>query len=274
MVTPQRWGKSGKQSKLQAAVAGVAVAGHGELQHAGSQSPSLLPAQFGAAMDLSPGFAILIMLPVFLQTSGLYISSSIDSLQHKLGDYGLVRPMLTDAEGRFLSHAVSAGQVSDQQFRRRWRREAGSAGDGQDPTRERTSDNSDSTSDSTSDSSSSSNRERLYYNVTIFGRDFHLRLRLNSRLVAPGAKMEWQSSEGEGRRGQGGRGSRSEPLYSSCLYVGDVVGTLGAAVAISNCDGLVSESQQDLVSFSTPPPLLPDTSLLPLFTKPNIQVLV
>ncbi|XP_063045632.1 A disintegrin and metalloproteinase with thrombospondin motifs 3-like isoform X2 [Engraulis encrasicolus] len=223
-------------------------------------------------MDLSPGFAILIMLPVFLQTSGLYISSSIDSLQHKLGDYGLVRPMLTDAEGRFLSHAVSVGQVSDRQFRRRWRREAGSYGDGGDDpqdddpqtTREQqpqqhatsdsTSSNSSSTSSgtsnshSTSHSSSSTLHERLYYNVTIFGREMHLRLRLNSRLVAPGAKMEWHSSAGEGGREEGRRGGGggqptghtvySEPLYTGCLYVGEVLGTHGAAVAISNCDGL------------------------------------
>lgn len=138
--------------------------------------------------------------------------------------------MLTDAEGRFLSHAVSSGQVSGGQFRRRWRREAGSASDTQDLDGKETSSHSNS---------NSGDQEHLYYNVTIFGRDLHLRLRLNSRLVAPGAKMEWQSDEMEGK-GQG-EGSRTKPLHISCVYVGDVIGTQGAAVAVSNCDGLVSE---------------------------------
>lgn len=132
-----------------------------------------------------------------------------DSLQHVLGDYGLVRPVRTDGEGRFLSHAVSAGPA-DGQFRRRWRREAETAGH--------------------SHEQAGGDGQGLYYNVTVFGREFHLRLRPNRRLVAPGAKMEWQGSDG----------SRLEPLSSSCMYVGDITDVQGASVAISNCDGLVS----------------------------------
>lgn len=78
--------------------------------------------------------------------------------------------------------------------------------------------------------------ERLYYNVTIFGREFHLRLRHNARLVAPGAKVEWRDDSDSTRR--------SEPLHDHCLYVGDVAGAPGATVAISNCDGLVSTTPQ------------------------------
>lgn len=134
-----------------------------------------------------------------------------DSLQHVLGDYGLVKPVLTDAEGRFLSHAVSVGPA-DGQFRRRWRREAASA-------------------DHANHESGGDALEQLYYNVTVFGREFHLRLRRNTRLVAPGAKMEWQESGG----------MHSEPLKSDCMYVGDITDIQGASVAISNCDGLVSD---------------------------------
>lgn len=75
-------------------------------------------------------------------------------------------------------------------------------------------------------------REKLYYNVTIFGREFHLRLRHNTRLVAPGAKMEWHDDSDSTRH--------TEPLQDECLYVGDITDTPGATVAISNCDGLVS----------------------------------
>lgn len=133
-----------------------------------------------------------------------------DSLQHVLGDYGLVKPVLTDAEGRFLSHAVSVGPANGQ-FRRRWRREAAMA-------------------DHTHHKSEEGTLDQLYYNVTVFGREFHLRLHRNTRLVAPGAKMEWSES-----------GSiHSEPLKSDCMYVGDIKDIQGASVAISNCDGLVS----------------------------------
>ncbi|XP_030639748.1 A disintegrin and metalloproteinase with thrombospondin motifs 2 [Chanos chanos] len=166
-------------------------------------------------------------MPVFLQTNGLYIASSIESLQHVLGDYGLVRPVLTDSEGRFLSHAISVGEAGGQ-FRRRWRREAATAAEGHTQAAEPHSDKP---------------HERLFYNVTIFGREFHLRLRLNKQLVAPGAKMEWQTS----------KGTRSFPLKSDCLYVGDVTEVEGASVAISNCDGLAGMIKTEQEEFFIEP---------------------
>uniref|UniRef100_UPI0037E8BA94 A disintegrin and metalloproteinase with thrombospondin motifs 2-like n=1 Tax=Semicossyphus pulcher TaxID=241346 RepID=UPI0037E8BA94 len=167
-------------------------------------------------MGLSPGFTVLIILPAFLlHTSGLYIASSVDSLQHVLGEYGLVRPISVDAEGRFLSHAVSAGRVAGGQPRRRRRREVG-VGD-----------------------------DELYYNVTIFGREFHLRLRHNGRLVAPGAKMEWHDDSDSTRL--------SEPLQDECLYVGDITDTPGASVAISNCDGLAGMIRMEQEEFFIEP---------------------
>ncbi|XP_049339892.1 A disintegrin and metalloproteinase with thrombospondin motifs 2 isoform X2 [Astyanax mexicanus] len=167
-------------------------------------------------MEPARTLALFTVLPLLLHADGLYVASSIDSLQHVLGDYGLVRPVLTDAEGRFLSHAVSAGPA-DGQFRRRWRREAEKAGHAHDQA--------------------SGDNQGLYYNVTVFGREFHLRLRPNRRLVAPGAKMEWQGSDG----------TRLEPLSSSCMFVGDITDVQGASVAISNCDGLAGmiRTEQD-----------------------------
>ncbi|XP_060903871.1 A disintegrin and metalloproteinase with thrombospondin motifs 2-like isoform X2 [Labrus mixtus] len=166
-------------------------------------------------MGLSPGFTVLIVLPAFLlHTSGLYIASSVDSLQHVLGEYGLVRPISVDAEGRFLSHAVSSGQVAGGQPRRRRRREVGVGEDEWEGPR----------------GEPAASLDRLYYNVTIFGREFHLRLRHNPRLVAPGAKIEWRDDSDSTRH--------SEPLHDECLYVGDITDTPGATVAISNCDGL------------------------------------
>ncbi|KAM9356746.1 A disintegrin and metalloproteinase with thrombospondin motifs 2 [Symphorus nematophorus] len=181
-------------------------------------------------MGLSPGFTVLIILPAFLlHTSGLYIASSVDSLQHVLGEYGLVRPISVDAEGRFLSHAVSAGRVAGGQPRRRRRREVGVGNDEWEEPR----------------GEPVAHRERLYYNVTIFGREFHLRLHHNARLVAPGAKMEWRDDSDSTRH--------SEPLHDECLYVGDITDTPGASVAISNCDGLAGMIRMEQEEFFIEP---------------------
>ncbi|XP_029297243.1 A disintegrin and metalloproteinase with thrombospondin motifs 2-like isoform X2 [Cottoperca gobio] len=181
-------------------------------------------------MGLSPGFTVLIILPAFLlHTSGLYIASSVDSLQHVLGEYGLVRPISVDAEGRFLSHAVSAGRMAGGQSRRRRRREVGVGNDEWGGPK----------------GEPVAFRERLYYNVTLFGREFHLRLRHNARLVAPGAKMEWHDDSDSSRH--------SEPLHDECLYVGDITDIPGATVAISNCDGLAGMIRMEQEEFFIEP---------------------
>ncbi|KAL3972907.1 apoptotic protease-activating factor [Sarotherodon galilaeus] len=158
----------------------------------------------------------------------LCFSHLVNSLQHVLGEYGLVRPISVDAEGRFLSHAVSAGSMAGGQSRRRRRREVGEGNDEWEGPR-----------------GAVPPRERLYYNVTIFGREFHLRLRHNARLVAPGAKMEWHDDNDSIRY--------SEPLHDECLYVGDITDTPGATVAISNCDGLAGMIKTEREEFFIEP---------------------
>uniref|UniRef100_A0A8C2GA54 ADAM metallopeptidase with thrombospondin type 1 motif, 2 n=1 Tax=Cyprinus carpio TaxID=7962 RepID=A0A8C2GA54_CYPCA len=144
----------------------------------------------------------------------LYCPVSI--LVHVLREYGLVRPVSVDADGRFLSHAVSASRLSGQGSHRRRRRQANHHGE----TNEETNSEQDHLR----------HKETLFYNVTVFGQEFHLRLRLNSRLVAPGAKVEWLEDDNQ---------THSEPLLpSDCLYVGYVTNVQDTSVAISNCDGL------------------------------------
>uniref|UniRef100_A0A8C9EWF6 ADAM metallopeptidase with thrombospondin type 1 motif 2 n=1 Tax=Pavo cristatus TaxID=9049 RepID=A0A8C9EWF6_PAVCR len=108
-------------------------------------------------------------------------------------------PRGTDSEGRFLSHLVSGPPKA------RFRRAA-------------------------DDLQHEAANEQIFYNVTVFGREFHFRLRPNSRLVAPGATVEWQEDSDE---------THIEPLYGNCLYVGDITDLPNASVAISNCDGLL-----------------------------------
>uniref|UniRef100_A0A8K9VCI8 ADAM metallopeptidase with thrombospondin type 1 motif 2 n=1 Tax=Oncorhynchus mykiss TaxID=8022 RepID=A0A8K9VCI8_ONCMY len=134
--------------------------------------------------------------------------------------YGLVRPVSVDADGHFLSHAVSAGLV-----------ERGEEKEGM-----------------YEEEDGGPRHRQLYYNVTVFGREFHLRLRHNARLVAPGAKMEWHDDDDSN-----GTATRSEPLQGDCLYVGDVTDTPGTTVAISNCDGLAGMIRMEEEEFFIEP---------------------
>ncbi|XP_052376580.1 A disintegrin and metalloproteinase with thrombospondin motifs 2 isoform X7 [Oncorhynchus keta] len=170
-------------------------------------------------MDVTTGFALFIIFLQLIHANGLYISNSIESLQHVLREYGVVRPVNTDAEGRFLSGAVSAPQLDSQhqQVYRRWRREAAATSDRNH-------------GDLEEGDGTARHRETLFYNVTVFGRELHLHLHLNSRLVAPGAKVEWHEE---------GNQTRYEPLLESdCFYVGEVTNVRDTSVALSNCDGL------------------------------------
>uniref|UniRef100_H3AZW9 ADAM metallopeptidase with thrombospondin type 1 motif 3 n=1 Tax=Latimeria chalumnae TaxID=7897 RepID=H3AZW9_LATCH len=124
-------------------------------------------------------------------------------------EYGLVTPISTDSEGHYLSNILSATH------KRRLKRDT------------------------------SPNSEQLYFNVTAFGMEFHLRLQPNSRLVAPGAVVEWHKDpleDGNGNR----TGNDTERIWKKqllrmdCAYVGDITDIPGASVAISNCDGLIS----------------------------------
>lgn len=128
--------------------------------------------------------------------------------------YGLVIPISTNADGSYISNVLSASH------QRRSTREV------------------------------SQSPKQLYFNVTAFGREFHLRLKPNTRLVAPEAVVEWYEDSVEtGNGNDAGNSSQTrtaterlwkrEPLWTNCAYVGDITDIPGASVAISNCDGLV-----------------------------------
>uniref|UniRef100_A0A8C3BNB9 ADAM metallopeptidase with thrombospondin type 1 motif 3 n=1 Tax=Cairina moschata TaxID=8855 RepID=A0A8C3BNB9_CAIMO len=128
--------------------------------------------------------------------------------------YGLVIPISTNADGSYISNILSASH------QRRSTREV------------------------------SQSPKQLYFNVTAFGREFHLRLKPNTHLVAPEAVVEWYEDSVEtGNGNDAGNTSQTrtaterlwkrEPLWTNCAYVGDITDIPGASVAISNCDGLV-----------------------------------
>ncbi|PNI26164.1 ADAMTS2 isoform 1 [Pan troglodytes] len=171
----------------------------------------------GAARRLlCPALLLLLLLPPLLPPppppANARLAAAADPPGGPLG-HGAERilavPVRTDAQGRLVSHVVSAATSRAGVRARRAapvRTPSFPGGNEEDPG------------------------SHLFYNVTVFGRDLHLRLRPNARLVAPGATMEWQGEKGT---------TRVEPLLGSCLYVGDVAGLAEASsVALSNCDGL------------------------------------
>lgn len=138
-------------------------------------------------------------------------------LAGKLSEYGVTVPFSADCRGRFLSHVVSGqaaggGRAACPPVPRPSRRRVPRSPRDEPPARRGAA------------------GRLLYFNVTVFGKELHLRLRPNRRLVPPGAVAEWQEDFEVLFR---------EPLQQRCLFTGDISGMPGAAVAISNCDGLV-----------------------------------
>ncbi|XP_017693450.1 PREDICTED: A disintegrin and metalloproteinase with thrombospondin motifs 3 isoform X1 [Lepidothrix coronata] len=132
--------------------------------------------------------------------------------------YGLVIPISTNADGSYSSNILSASH------QRRAPREV------------------------------SQSPRQLYFNVTAFGREFHLRLKPNTRLLAPEAVVEWyedsvQTGSNGANASHAGTATerlwKREPLWTNCAYVGDITDIPGAAVAISNCDGLAGMIRTD-----------------------------
>ncbi|XP_037338112.2 A disintegrin and metalloproteinase with thrombospondin motifs 3 isoform X1 [Pungitius pungitius] len=144
-----------------------------------------------------------------------------DQLRSRLREYGLVTPFSTDSRGRYLSHLLSAAH------KQRAKREAPPPGEAAE--------------------------RQLFFNISAFGREFHLRLRPNTRLVAPGAVVEWHE-ETPGAAADGGkehganqteRSLQRGLLKTDCTFIGDITDVPGASVAINNCDGLAGMIRTD-----------------------------
>ncbi|XP_068461252.1 A disintegrin and metalloproteinase with thrombospondin motifs 3 isoform X2 [Clinocottus analis] len=146
-------------------------------------------------------------------------------LRSRLKEYGLVTPFSTDSHGHYLSHLLSATH------KQRVRREALPTGEAE---------------------------QNLFFNISAFGKEFHLRLRPNGRLVAPGAMVEWHDEIAEGvgnvsvfggnqtdAAGGAERILRRELLKTDCTFIGDITDVPGASVAINNCDGLAGMIRTD-----------------------------
>nr|XP_061818785.1 A disintegrin and metalloproteinase with thrombospondin motifs 2-like [Nerophis lumbriciformis] len=155
---------------------------------------------------------VLIVFVHFVSLHSALIIDNTDSLHRVLSEFSVIRPIRTNSLGHFLSASVSAHSL------RRSKRQAHS-GDANKPQ-----------SDTGNAPWMDNGEAELFYNVTVFGQELHLRLRPNRRLVAPHATMEWWEESGR---------KRLQPVGdTSCLYKGGVSNMQDTSVAISNCDGL------------------------------------
>ncbi|XP_053778769.1 A disintegrin and metalloproteinase with thrombospondin motifs 14 isoform X3 [Desmodus rotundus] len=159
----------------------------------------------------------------------------------RLRDYGVTVPCSTDFRGRFLSHVVSGPAAAS----------AGSAAVDRPPAPPSHSGHLRVARSPLHHRGATpppgpgrAGRYSLYFNVTVFGEELHLRLRPSRRLVVPGASAEWQEDFRELFR---------QPLQQECVYTGSVTGMPGAAVAISNCDGLAGLIRTDVTDYFIEP---------------------
>ncbi|XP_078284662.1 A disintegrin and metalloproteinase with thrombospondin motifs 14 isoform X2 [Rhinoraja longicauda] len=159
-------------------------------------------------------YLLISFIPIILK-SKLHASRTEDVLFERFTDYGLIVPFSTDDRGQYISHIVSTVYGKLRSGRRVTRSSPRQSGD-----------------------------RELYYNVTIFGKELHLRLKHNSKLVAPGATVEWQEDFGN---------VLTEPIHGDCVFSGDITDMPGATVALSNCDGLAGLIHADIGEFFIEP---------------------
>ncbi|XP_018080891.1 A disintegrin and metalloproteinase with thrombospondin motifs 14 isoform X2 [Xenopus laevis] len=145
-----------------------------------------------------------------------------ESISGKLSEYGVIVPFSTDHLGHYISHVVSAAGSS--------RGGVTSEHPGQ--------------SQRVARSVPESHDRHLYFNVTVFGKQLHLRLKPNKHLVSDGATVEWQEDFQEISQGS---------LHAGCVYTGDITDMPGATVAISNCDGLAGMIRTDETEYFIEP---------------------
>ncbi|XP_029374854.1 A disintegrin and metalloproteinase with thrombospondin motifs 2-like isoform X2 [Echeneis naucrates] len=198
-------------------------------------------------LEFHYGLLIFVLLQINCLLS-VYISDDKDSLRQILSEFSIVHPIRTDSDGRFLSALVSSHHLHRNKRHAHHTDDAPADVDDVRKQRKSQTDTPASHLALPTERSSSNQKDHinsrgrthwaeegeLYYNLTVFGQELHLRLRPNSRLVAPTATMEWEES------GQ----FHSQPIGdTSCFYRGEVSNMEDTSVAISNCDGLAGMIQ-------------------------------
>lgn len=77
----------------------------------------------------------------------------------------------------------------------------------------------------------SAHEDEMQYKVSAFGNDFHLHLKRNKRLLTPNFKVEVIGKDGNVMK---------RHAMENCHFVGRLKDKSRTKVAVSNCEGLVS----------------------------------
>ncbi|KAH3741909.1 hypothetical protein DPMN_048639 [Dreissena polymorpha] len=153
-----------------------------------------------------------------MQTSLVYVFFA-DVLFQSISSYETIIPHVVDEHGDFLSYNVHQSRV---RRAARGRVEA--------------------TSQSEIIDGSDISEYRIFYKFSVFGKEFHFDLTLNTDFLAPGFVVEYQD-----RRGVIG----TSGTVANCYYVGQSRTPIISTAAISNCNGLVTSSDLYVVMIKT-----------------------
>ncbi|XP_070544536.1 A disintegrin and metalloproteinase with thrombospondin motifs 3-like [Ptychodera flava] len=134
----------------------------------------------------------------------------IDHFSSKLSDFEVTVPYLSTPDGGFISHRLAVREAT---------RDDGIPSKSESGARSRRS-----------PLEGEADKDSLHFSVNAFGSEFTLNVHRNSHLLAPQAKIEWTTVDGDF--------AKEENIDKDCFYIGDVMGTPGSSVAISNCNGL------------------------------------
>ena len=139
-----------------------------------------------------------------------------DSLLSGINEYEMFIPKLVSRHGEFISYDVTSPKLSRHSRTRRAVPQQGEI---------------------LTDSDIS--EYRIFYRFSVFGKEFHFDLTLNTHLLSPKFSVEYYDKNGL---------SETSGPVSNCYYVGESREPYLSTAAISNCYGLVRK-QYFLISF-------------------------
>ncbi|XP_068600876.1 A disintegrin and metalloproteinase with thrombospondin motifs 2-like [Brachionichthys hirsutus] len=198
------------------------------------------------------GLLITVFLLLINCFNSVYITDNTDSLHLVLSEFSVVHPIRTDSEGSFLS---ASGSTHPLHRHKRHAHHARDTPTGRHKVRDKQRAKADTPTSRHAppmDAIHGGRRWRnmaegaeLFYNVTVFGQEVHLRLYRNPRLVAPAATIEWWEESGQ---------KHSQRIIDTgCFYTGHVSNMADSSVAVSNCDGLAGIIQMGEEEFFIEP---------------------
>ena len=144
----------------------------------------------------------------YLYSCTLFCLFFTESLLKSINEYEMIIPRLVSKQGEFISYDVTASQASSHsRFRRRVT-----------PHGEILKD-------------SDISEYRIFYRFSVFGKEFHFDLTLNTNLLSPEFSVQYYDKNGV---------KDTSGSVANCYYVGESREPHISTAAISNCYGLVS----------------------------------